>query len=111
MPTNHLTQYPTSSAGGVSRQDRAFNRTVANIDRSKSLALVDLEARAQIEAGRIHAIGFIGQQAMQAVAMVSQLEGQLAAIVPLATGRLQGLADLTALAIAQVVGDSARRLS
>lgn len=70
-----------------------------------------LEARARIEAARAQAIGYVGQQAMQAVAMVSQMEGQLAQLCPLATTRLQGIADMTAFSIAQVVGDTVRRLS
>jgi hypothetical protein len=47
---------------------------------------------------------------MQAVTMVSQLEGQLGQACPLAVTRLQGLADMTALSIAQVVADSARKI-
>lgn len=75
------------------------------------MAVATLEAKAQVESTRIHAVGYVGQQALQAVAMVSQLEGQLAQICPLATTRLQGIADMTALAIAQTVGDASRRLS
>ena len=44
-------------------------------------------------------IGFVGQQAMQAVTMVSQLEGQLGQACPLAVTRLQGIADITALSM------------
>ena len=93
------------------RDDRAMSRQVAHIDRNRDLALIRLEAAAQLEAARVHAIGYVGQQAMQSVAMVSQMEGQLATICPLATSRLQGIADLTALSIAQVVADAGRRLS
>lgn len=48
---------------------------------------------------------------MQAVTMVSQMEGQLGQACPLAVTRLQGIADMTALSIAQVVSDAARRIS
>lgn len=93
------------------RGDRTLSRELDTLDRRKTMAMAELEARAQLESARVHAIGFVGQQALQAAAMLSEMEGQLAKICPLATGRLQGLADITALAIAQVVGEAGRRLS
>lgn len=100
------------SPGGLvrSRDDRVLSRQLAHLERSRSVGIARLEVAAQLEAARVHAVGYVGQQALQSVAMVSQLEGQLAQICPMAVGRLQGIADLTALAIAQVVSDSHRRL-
>ena len=93
------------------RDERSLVRHLSTIERSKAVGIAKLEAQAQVEATRIHAVGYVGQQAMQAVAMVSQMEGQLAQLCPLATTRLQGIADMTAFSIAQVVGEAARRLS
>lgn len=103
---------PTSSIGSAvaRRQDRALARQLAGMDRSTSYSLARLEHQAQVEAAKAHAVGYVGQQAMQAITMVSQLEGQLGQACPLAVTRLQGIADMTALAISQVVADSARRL-
>ncbi len=42
--------------------------------------------------------------------MLSQLEVQLSSLVPAATVRLQGLGDLTALAMADVVSETVRRV-
>ena len=95
----------------MTRDDRVAMRQLATIDRSKQLRLARLEAQAQTEAARSHAVGYVGQQAMQAVAMVSQMEGQLGMMCPLAVSRLQGIADITALSIAHVVGEASRRLS
>lgn len=95
----------------VRRDDRSALRQFGSIDRAKYLGIARIEAQAQLEASRVHAVGYVGQQAMQAVTMVSQMEGQLGTMCPLAVGRLQGIADMTALAIAQVVGDASRRLS
>lgn len=92
------------------RADRAMSRELEGLERSQQLAVARIESQAQIEATRVHAVGYIGQQAMHAVTMVSQLEGQLAQLCPLATTRLQGIADITAFALAQVVSDSVRRL-
>lgn len=90
------------------RQERAVSRALAGLNRSTEVGLARLEHQAQIESAKAHAVGYVGQQAMQAVTMVSQMEGQLGQTCPLAVTRLQGIADMTALSIAQVVADSAR---
>ena len=92
------------------REDRAVSRALAGLNRSTDLGLARLEHQAQMESAKAHAVGYVGQQAMQAVTMVSQLEAQLGQACPMAVSRLQGIADMTALSIAQVVADSARKL-
>lgn len=82
----------------------------ARRDRQLMAGLARIERSAQLEAATVHALGYVGQQGMVAVAMMSQLEGLLGQAVPLATTRLQGIADTTALSIAQVVADAPRRL-
>lgn len=101
------------SPGGLiqSRDERVLSRQLAHLERGRTVGIARLEVAAQVEAARVHAVGYVGQQAMQSVAMVSQLEGQLGQICPLAVSRLQGIADITALSIAQVVSDAHRRLS
>lgn len=103
------------SEGGLSnigerRQDRALARNLSSLDRSKTVGLARIEQQAQLEAAKAHAVGYVGQQAMQAVTMVSQLENQLGQACPLAVTRLQGIADITALAISDVVMTSARKI-
>ena len=71
--SDHLPMLPTYGATSLTRDDRLALRQLATIDRSKHLSLARLEAQAQVEAGRAHAVGYVGQQAMQAVAMVSQI--------------------------------------
>ena len=92
------------------REDRAVYRQISGLERSKAVGLARLEHQAELEAAKAHAVGYVGQQAMQAVTMLSQMEGQLGAACPLAVTRLQGIADMTALSIAQVVADSARKI-
>ena len=41
---------------------------------------------------------------------LSQLEQQLAGLVPMATGRLQALGDMAALGMADVVSDTVRKV-
>lgn len=102
---------PQSGYGlATRREDRFMARTLHGLDRSKEIGLARLEQQAELEAARAHAAGYVGQQAMQAVTMVSQMEAQLGQACPMAVSRLQGLADMTALSIAQVVADSARKI-
>jgi len=51
------------------------------------------------------------KKAMQEVALVSQLEAQLSALVPMATGRLQAIGDMVALEAADVVSQTVRKVS
>jgi hypothetical protein len=104
---------PTTGPAGypARRADRALAHQLDGLERNKALGLARIEQRAQIEAAKAHAVGYVGQQGMQAVAMLSQMEGQLGQACPMAVTRLQGIADMTALSIAQVVADSARRMN
>lgn len=98
----------TTSRLVARRDDKTLSRHLVGLERSKTVALAKIEQQAQVEAAKAHAVGYVGQQAMHAVTMVSQLEGQLGQACPLAVTRLQGIADIAALSIAQVVADSAR---
>lgn len=101
-----------TTGGFIERKEsrRRVSRQLAGLDRSKTVGLAKLEGQAELEAAKAHAVGYVGQQAMQAVTMLSQLEGQLGQACPMAVSRLQGIADMTSLGIAQVVADSARKL-
>lgn len=98
-----------TGAGGR-RQDRTLARALSSLDRSQAVGLARIEQQAQLEAARAHAVNYVGQQAMQAVAMTSQLEAQLGQACPMAVTRLQGIADMTALAVSDVVMNSARKI-
>lgn len=96
-------------AGGqpVSRtQSRQLNRGLTSLSLTTRLDIARIESAAEVQATRADAVTYVGKRAMQDVAMLSQLEQQLAALVPMATGRLQAIADMTSLAIAEVVGDT-----
>lgn len=65
------------------------------------------EALAQ--AARVRGIEFVAQQALFAVASLSELEGQLLQQVPLAEGRLRTIVDIaTAAMTAEVAGIAGR---
>lgn len=103
---------PVPRGGLVQRSaDRSVDRFIARVDGNARQELAIIEAQVDLQSARVHAVGYIGKQAMQSVAMVSQLEGQLAELVPLATTRLQAIADMTTLATAEVVAGTLRKIS
>jgi hypothetical protein len=103
---------PTGGMRGLVHKadQRGLTRELSTTERSRALAEARIEAHAEIQSLKAQAVGYVGQQGMQAVAMVSQLEGQLAQACPMAVTRLQGIGDMTAMAIAQVVIDTAWKL-
>ena len=103
---------PTGGMRGlVQRADqRSLVRELSTTERARALAEARVEAHAEIQSLKVQAVGYVGQQGLQAVAMLSQLEGQLGQAVPLAVTRLEGIANMTAMSIAQVVADTAWKL-
>lgn len=97
--------------GGVARREsRQVSRELSRLNARGQVELARISQQADLQAERVAAIGYIGKRALHETAMLSQLEVQLSALVPAATPRLQGIGDLTALAMAEVVGESVRRL-
>jgi hypothetical protein len=97
--------------GGFSkRQSRAVSRELSRLDGQGQVEMARINQAADLQAERIAAVGYVGKRALHEVAMLSQLEVQLSALVPAATPRLQGLGDLSALAMAEVVGETVRRV-
>jgi hypothetical protein len=96
----------SSSASPLSRAGREIARIVSGTE----LAVVRVAAQATVEDARLDAIDGVAGRGLQGVAMVTQLEQQLAQSVPLAAGRLQAIGDMHALAVAQEVTSFSRRL-
>ena len=101
---------PSGSSALANRQSRYTGRALARIDSRTEVGLAQIESQAELQVGRVMAVTYVGKRAMQEVAMLSQLEGQLAALVPLATSRLQAIGDMVALEAAEVVADTVRRV-
>lgn len=97
--------------GGLAkRESRALGRGLARINAGGQLEEAFINKEAELQVVRIHALGYVGRAAMNEVTMLSQLEQQLAGMVPSAAGRLQGLDDLAALAMADVLTDTVRKV-
>lgn len=95
-----------SSPALFSRQ----SRDVARIVNRSELAVIKTAAAAHEADARLDAIDHIAGRAMQGVAMVSQLEQQLAQTVPIAASRLQAVGDIHALASVNELNGFSRRL-
>lgn len=103
--SNQLQPYRPSAVEQY-RTSKALSRLAGET----GLVLAGTEARVEVENTILDGIATVGATAMRNVAMVSQLEQQLAQAVPLATSRLQAIGDMTALGMADVVSSAARRI-
>lgn len=95
---------------GGGRLARQANRELAQIDARTNVGVARIEAVAALQATKASAVAHVGRRAMQEVALVSQIETQLATAVPHASGRLAAIADMTAVAMTDVVMETARRI-
>ncbi len=65
--------------------------------------LTSLQNDTIVRSARIQATEYLGAEAMHAVVGLSELEGQLASMSPLATSRLQVIGNLASLQIARIL--------
>lgn len=66
-------------------------------------ALSRLQQDAIMSTARMQAQTYLGREALFTVAELSELEGQLASMCPLATSRLEFIANTTAMSIARTL--------
>lgn len=92
------------------RDHRQVGRELSRLDGRGRLELARIDQEADLQAERLSALAYVGKRAMHEVTLLSQLEVQLSALVPPATPRLQGLGDITALAMADVVSETVRKV-
>jgi hypothetical protein len=102
---------PALTSGQERREGRLLARAVDEVDRQTDLGLAKIEHAADLQVGRVQAIGYVGKRAMQEIALVSQLEVQLTNLVPSAAPRLMAIGDMVALGAADVVSETVRRVS
>jgi hypothetical protein len=101
---------PSGTNSIVGRQSRYAGKALTRLDDRVTVGVAEIEAEAELQATRVMAVSYVGKRAMHEVAVVSQLEQQLATMVPMATSRLQAIGDMLALDMADVVGNTVRRL-
>ncbi len=94
----------------ASREARTLGRELSRLDCRGRLEVARIDQEAELQAERLSSIAYVGKRAMHEVTMLSQLEVQLSVLVPAATPRLQGIGDITALALADVVSETVRKV-
>ena len=93
-----------------SMSPRGTGRVLGRIDAQTQVGIAQIDQAAELQSRRVDAIGYVGKRALHEVALLSQLEQQLSALVPMAAGRLQALGDMAALGMADVVSDTVRKV-
>ncbi|MDQ3576200.1 MAG: hypothetical protein M3443_01050 [Actinomycetota bacterium] len=89
---------------------RQLSRALGTLDARSRMEAARIEAAAEVQALRTDAIGYVAKRGLVNAGMITKVEESLATLVPLASGRLAAIGDLAALAIADVVSDTARRM-
>ncbi|MGD0880113.1 MAG: hypothetical protein ABSB09_00905 [Acidimicrobiales bacterium] len=95
----------------VRRESRYTSRALARIDSQTEIGLAEIESKAELQAAKVSAIGYVGKRALMEVAGLSNLEQRLTAIDPASIGRYQAIVDIVAVEAAGVVSETARRVS
>ena len=90
-----LQQYQAGSGLAPSGQTR--------MPASTTKALSRLQQQTILGTAQVQAKEYLGREAMYAVTALSELEGQLATMCPLATSRLEFIANTTAMSIARTL--------
>lgn len=101
---------PMEPTGLRRSESRQLNRALGGMEACNALQAARIEQAADLQATRVDAITYVGRRAMQDIARLTELEQQLVLMVPMASGRLQAIGDLTALAVTEVVNDTLRKV-
>jgi len=97
--------------GLAGREARALGRQLARVDGHAKVELARIDAESTLQAARVHGAVDVTRQAMHGVTFISELEAQLGDLVPEARDRIQGIANIGCLTIAEIVTETSRRVS
>jgi hypothetical protein len=89
---------------------RRVGRALERLETRQLVRRIEIQDESELQVERVQAVGYVGQQGMQVVAMVSQMEANLASLVPAAVSRLQAIGDLISLEVADVVSQTVRKV-
>jgi len=93
-----------------SRLPRRTVRDLNQIQQGSVLGLARVEQTAYLQAARVEAVALVARTALNHAMLLSQTEQSLAQSCPAASGRLATIADLAAIALAEVVVDTTSRV-
>lgn len=90
---------------------RQTARDLAAIDRSTEIRSAQVAAAGEIQQAKVEAVARTGAYAMQQVALVAQVQQQLALAVPAAAGDLDFIKTMTVMGVGQLVADTGRAVN
>lgn len=102
---------PSRGSFAAARESRQVSRELARLEGQGRVDMARVGQAADLHAERLSAVAYVGKRAMHEVTLLTQLEVQLVGVVPSALSRIQGLGDMTALAMAEVVAETVRKVS
>jgi len=84
------------------------SRAIARIQAQAQLGLARIGQQAALQVTRVEAVACVARRGLFETALVTMVERDLAMLVPMASGRLQAIADVATLGIAEIVSDTVR---
>jgi hypothetical protein len=100
---------PSRLDDALSRRDVLGRRWVpARVERAVNRGVATEHARALVRTAQVRAVEYVAEEALQAVGHLSRMEAIYARHVPHALGRLQAIADLAAMNLADIVAETGR---
>jgi hypothetical protein len=81
-------------------------RMSARVARAVNNGMAIEKARGDVRAAQVRAVEYVAQQALQAVGHLSRTEAIYARHVPHAAARLQAIADIAAMNLAEIVAET-----
>ena len=95
---------------GVWQATRYEAKALTRINSGCNIATARTEAAGEVQVAKIDVMSGVTQRGLQGVAFLTQVEQQLAQVVPLAASRLQAIADIGTLGLTEIVMDTANDL-
>lgn len=93
------------------RLARQTARDLAAIDHGTDTTTARIAAAGEIQQVKVDAVARTGAYAMQQVALVAQMQQQLALAAPAASGDLDFIKTMTVMGVGQIVADTSRAVN
>lgn len=97
-----------TTGGRLARQTA---RALAAIDHGTDITTAQIAAAGEVQQVKVDTVARTGAYAMQQVALVAQMQQQLALAAPAASGDLDFIKTMTVMGVGQIVADTSRAVN
>lgn len=104
----HLPRRLGGAVGEVGGRGVPGRRAPAGVVRAVNRGVAIRQGRGIVDAAQVRAVEYVAEEALQAVGRLSRTEAIYARQVPHAAARLQAIADLAAMNLADIVAETGR---